>query len=358
MPFSPWIEIDREALRHNLGVVRKHAAHSRVMAVIKADAYGHGMLPVAAALAEADGFAVARVDEAARLREAGIDKEILVLSGAHDKQELLQASRLGVELIVHHAAQLALLAETGLSRPVAVWLKLDTGMNRLGFPPQQAQELLSRLRNLSGVAKVVGILTHLANADDLGDDYTPLQLQRFSRATAALNLPLSIANSAGILGWSSSHEDWVRPGIMLYGASPFSAPVEELRPAMTFGSRLISVNTVQAGEPIGYGGIWQAPEPMPVGVIAAGYGDGYPREMPAGTPVLLNNQRVPVVGRVSMDTLMVDLRRQPQAQVGDEVVLWGRDLPAETIAAAAQTIPYTLFCGITSRVQRRECEER
>ncbi|WP_456377672.1 alanine racemase [Thiolapillus sp.] len=357
MPFSPWIEIDRKALQHNLDVVRKHAPHSRVMAVIKADAYGHGVLPVAAAVAGADAFAVARIEEATRLREAGIDKKILVLSGAHDEQELLQASRLGVELVVHHAAQFALLAEAAMPRPVVVWLKLDTGMNRLGFPPQQTQQLLSRLQDLSGIARVAGVLTHLANADDLGDDFTSVQLQRFSGAVAGLDLPLSMANSAGILGWPSSHADWVRPGIMLYGASPFSSPVEELRPAMTFASRLISVKMVQAGEPVGYGGNWQAPESMPVGVVAAGYGDGYPREMPAGTPVLLNNQKIPVVGRVSMDMLMVDLRQQPQALVGDEVVLWGRGLPVETIAAAAETIPYTLFCGITSRVQRREREE-
>ncbi len=354
MPFSPWIEIDRKALQHNLGVVRKHAPRSRVMAVIKADAYGHGVLPVAAALGGADAFAVARIEEATQLREAGIDKQLLVLSGAHDKQELLQASQLGVDLVVHHATQFALLAETAMPRPVVVWLKLDTGMNRLGFPPQQTEKLLSRLQHLPGVAKVAGFLTHLANADDLGDDFTPLQLQRFSRATAGFNLPLSIANSAGILGWPPSHADWVRPGIMLYGASPFFSPLEELRPAMTFASRLISVKTVQAGEPVGYGGIWQASKSMPVGVVAAGYGDGYPREMPAGTPVLLNNQKVPVVGRVSMDMLMVDLHQQPQARVGDEVVLWGRGLPAETIAAAAETISYTLFCGITSRVQRRE----
>jgi len=340
-------------LRHNLGVVRKHAPHSRVMAVIKADAYGHGMLPVAAALEDADVFAVARVEEAVQLRNTGIHKEILVLAGAHDAQELQQAAQSNLQLVVHHVAQLALLAETALSSPVKAWLKLDTGMNRLGFPPEEAEELLIRLNSLPSIASVAGILTHLANADDLGDGYTRQQLQRFAKATANLELPLSIANSAGILAWPDSHVDWVRPGIMLYGASPFVAPVNELRPVMTFGSSLISIKTVQGGEPIGYGGTWRAPEAMPVGVVAAGYGDGYPREMPSGTPVLLNDQRLPVIGRVSMDTLMVDLRRQPAALVGDEVILWGRGLPAEEIAAAAETIPYTLFCGITSRVHRR-----
>ncbi|WP_457666244.1 alanine racemase [Thiolapillus sp.] len=355
MPFSPWIEIDTRALQHNLGVVRRHAPAARVMAVIKANAYGHGILPVAAALQDADAFAVARVEEALQLREAGVDKPLLVLAGAHDAGELQQAAKWGMELVVQHTAQLTLLDNTPASRSVVVWLKLDTGMNRLGFSPLQTNELLARLEALPGVSRIAGVLTHLANADDLGDDYTKLQVQRFAAATADTALPLSIANSAGIMGWPSTHADWVRPGIMLYGASPFAVLADELQPVMTFGARLISIKTVQQGEPVGYGGIWQAPENLPVGVVAAGYGDGYPREMPSGTPVLLNGAEVPVVGRVSMDTLMVDLRTQPRAQVGDEVVLWGRGLPAHVIADAAETIPYTLFCGIAARVQRRLC---
>ncbi len=353
MPLSPWIDIDLEALRHNLAVVSRYAPDSRVAAVIKANAYGHGILPTAKALQEADAFAVARVEEALQLREAGVEKTLLVLAGAHDAAELRQASASGLELVVHHASQIALLAETALSNPVNVWLKLDTGMNRLGFNPSQAEELLSRLGELSSVSGVAGVMTHLANADDLGDDFTRLQLQRFAAATTELGVSRSIANSAGILAWPDSHADWVRPGIMLYGASPFAAPVDALRPVMTFGSRLISIKTIEAGEPVGYGGIWQAPESMPIGVVAAGYGDGYPREMPGGAPVLLNGRRVPLIGRVSMDTLMLDLRSQPQAQVGDQVILWGEGLPAEEIAAAAGTIPYTLFCGITDRVERR-----
>lgn len=353
MPFSPWIEIDRGALRHNLEVVRGHAPHARVMAVIKANAYGHGVLPVAAALDSADAFAVARIEEAAQLREAGIDKRLLVLAGVHDSEELALAAKLGVELVVHHRMQLTLLKQAGLALPVAIWLKIDTGMNRLGFAPADTHELLKHIGGLSSVATVAGVLTHLANADDPGDDFTERQLRRFSKATADIDLPLSIANSAGIMGWPSSHADWVRPGIMLYGAAPFSGPAHELRPAMTFGSRLISVKMVQKGEPVGYGGIWQASETGPVGVVAAGYGDGYPRAVPSGMPVLVNGQRVPVVGRVSMDTLMVDLRSQPEANVGDEVILWGKGLSADVIAEAAQTIPYTLFCGITGRVERR-----
>jgi len=350
MSFSPWIEIDTRALRHNLGVVRDHAPGAGIMAVIKANAYGHGVQVAASALEEADSFAVARVEEGLELRRAGVEKPVLVLAGAHDALELEAAAAAGLDLVVHHAFQLALLRETPLPSPVAVWLKVDTGMNRLGVKPGEVPGVLQTLKSL---AKVRGCLTHLANADDLGDDFTRVQVQRFHTAVGHTGLPLSIANSAGILGWPESHADWVRPGIMLYGASPFAAPVDVLQPVMTFASRLISVKKVRAGEPVGYGGLWQAPRDSIIGVVAAGYADGYPREMPGGAPVLVNGLIAPLVGRVSMDTLMVDLTEQPKACPGDPVILWGRGLPAETIAGAAQTIPYTLFCGIGGRVRRK-----
>ncbi len=353
MSLSPWIEIDARALRHNLGVVRRHAPGAKIMAVIKANAYGHGVLPVARALSGADSFAVARVDEGLELRAAGVEKPLLVLAGAHDAEELRAAAAAGLELAVHHVFQLSLLAEASLPAPVAVWLKLDTGMNRLGVAPADATGLLRELKQLDSVAAIRGCLTHLANADDLGDDFTRVQLRRFREAVAHAGLPLSMANSAGILGWPESHGDWVRPGIMLYGASPFAAPVEELEPVMSFHARLIAVKNLRAGETVGYGASWTAPEDMPLGVVAAGYADGYPREIPSGTPVRVDGCIVPLVGRVSMDTLMVDLREQPQARPGDPVLLWGRELPVETIAAAAGTIPYTLFCGIGGRVGRR-----
>ncbi len=352
MSLSPWIEIDARALKHNLGVVRRQAPGAKIMAVIKANAYGHGVLVAASALEDADSFAVARVDEGLALRAAGVDKPLLVLAGAHDADELRAAAAAGLELVVHHAFQIALLKETALAAPVAVWLKVDTGMNRLGVAPAEATGLLQELKELTCVAAIRGCLTHLANADDLGDDFTRVQLRRFREAVAHAGLPLSMANSAGILGWPESHGDWVRPGIMLYGASPFAAPLEALDPVMSFHARLISVKKVRGGEAVGYGGTWTAPQDMLLGVVAAGYADGYPREMPSGTPVQVNGHSVPLVGRVSMDTLMVDLREQPQARPGDPVLLWGRGLPAETIAAAAGTIPYTLFCGIGGRVRR------
>ncbi|RTZ72579.1 MAG: alanine racemase [Gammaproteobacteria bacterium] len=352
MSFLPTIEIDASALRHNLGVVRKHAPGSRVMAVIKADGYGHGMLEVAHALEDADALAVARVDEGVLLRQHQPSKRLLVLAGAHDRAEMEAAAQAGLEVVIHHAEQIEALSRAKLARPLGCWIKLDTGMHRLGFPPYEFRLRLEQLRELPAVAEVAGVLTHLANADDLGDDYTRTQLARFNEATGESLLPASVANSAGILGWPDTHAHWVRPGIMLYGASPFATPVQELEPVMSFRSRLIAVKEVAKGSPVGYGGEWVAPEEMRIGVAAAGYGDGYPREVPSGTPVLVRGQRVPRIGRVSMDTLILDLRELPHARVGDEVLLWGPGLPAEEIAAAANTIPYTLFCGITARVVR------
>jgi alanine racemase len=350
--FAPTVEIDAAALRHNLAVVRRHAPRSRVMAVIKADGYGHGALAVAQALDGADALAVARVEEGVLLRAHQPGRRIVVLAGAHDGAELEAAAAAALEVVVHHSHQLERLVAARLRQPLRCWLKLDTGMHRLGFPPFEFDERLAQLRRLDSVAEVAGVLTHLANADDLGDPYTGIQLARFREVVADTPLPTSIANSAGILGWRESHAHWVRPGIMLYGASPFATPVAELAPVMRFGARLIAVKEVERGAPVGYGGDWSAPEKMSVGVVAAGYGDGYPREVPSGTPVLLRGRRLPIVGRVSMDTLMVDLRALPDARVGEPVVLWGPELPVEEIARAANTIPYTLFCGITDRVVR------
>ena len=304
------------------------------------------------ALEGADALAVARVDEGVLLRQAQPSKRLLVLAGAHDRAELEAAAGSELEVVVHHPDQVEQLAAAKLEQPLRCWIKLDTGMHRLGFPPFELRLRLEQLRELHSVAEVAGILTHLANADDLGDDYTRVQLGRFNEAVQEVPLPVSIANSAAILGWPGTHVDWVRPGIMLYGASPFATPLDELEPVMRFRSRLIAVKTVSRGSPVGYGGDWTAPEKMPVGVVAAGYGDGYPREVPSGTPGLLRGQRVPLIGRVSMDTLILDLRKLPDARVGEEVLLWGAGLPAEEIARAANTIPYTLFCGITSRVVR------
>ncbi|MET0116165.1 MAG: alanine racemase [Sedimenticola sp.] len=346
--------IDTTALSHNLARVREAAPDHRIYAVIKSNGYGHGVLRAARGLADADGFAVARVHEGLELRRAGIDKPILVLGGAVSSRELIEAAGNSLELMVHHLDQLTLLENHDSSQPVRCWLKVDSGMHRLGFLPEEAEEAWHRLCALPSVLGEVRLATHLANADDLSDSTTFSQLERFRPLAEKLGVESSVANSAGILGWPDSHGDWVRPGIMLYGASPFlggSAEKDGLKPVMTLETRLMAVNHLPAGSPVGYGGTWKCPEAMPVGVAAIGYGDGYPRHAPSGTPVLVNGQRVSLVGRVSMDMITLDLRSQPDAGVGDRVTLWGEGLPVDEIATQAGTIAYELFCGVTGRVE-------
>ncbi|MES9878853.1 MAG: alanine racemase [Candidatus Sedimenticola sp. 6PFRAG1] len=350
---GPRALIDLSALAHNLRRARRAAPGCRVMAVIKSNGYGHGVLRAARGLSAADAFAVARVSEGIELRRTGIDKQILVLGGALDAEELALASQYRLELMVHHQTQLSLLERHDGSHSVRCWLKVDSGMHRLGFLPEEVEKAWQQLSGLPVVEGDVGMVTHLANADDLSDNTTVSQLERFKPLAEKLGVETSIANSAGTLGWPDAHGDWVRPGIMLYGASPFingSADEDGLRPVMTLESQLIAVKHLPAGSPIGYGGTWRCPEPMLVGVAAVGYGDGYPRHAPSGTPVLVNGSRVPLVGRVSMDMITLDLRSQPDAAVGDTVTLWGEGLPADEVAASAGTIAYELFCGVTQRV--------
>lgn len=345
--------IDLSALRHNLARVRAAAPHARVMAAIKANAYGHGLIRAARALEGADALGVACLAEAQSLREAGISVPITLLEGFFHADELESIAALNLAVVIHHTSQLQLLEQARLGRPIPVWVKLDTGMHRIGFPPEQAGEVVRRLDRCPNVSALLGLMTHLANADDRQDPTTPRQLARFEQAAAGLPGERSIANSAGVLGWPASHANWVRPGIMLYGASPFvggRGEAEGLRPVMNLRSELMAVNRLQRGDAVGYGGTWVCPEAMPVGVVAIGYGDGYPRHAPSGTPVLVNGRRVPLIGRVSMDMLSVDLRSQPEAAVGDPVVLWGEGLAAEEVAEQAGTIAYELFCGVTPRV--------
>lgn len=346
------VTVDAAALRHNLARVRASAPGRRVIAAIKADAYGHGALHAAAALAAADAFAVATVEEALQLRWGGVRHPLIVLSAALDADDLAACAEHDLQPVLHDGAQIDALAGNG-GRELTVWLKLDTGMHRLGFPPEEAPALYRRLKELPGV-RLAGWMTHLACADDPDNPATETQVQRFRDALADLPGERSIANSAGILAWPDSHADSVRPGIMLYGGSPLvgrNGPEFDLRPVMTLTAPLIARKRVAAGEPIGYGATWRAPEDMPVGVIAAGYGDGYPRHAPSGAPVLLRGRRVPLIGRVSMDLINVDLRECPEAEVGDIAVLWGEGLPADEIARAAGTIAYELFCKLTHRVE-------
>jgi alanine racemase len=312
------------------------------------------MEPVAGALRDADGFAVARVEEGLRLRAAGVDKPILILAGALFSEEVDAASRHEMALAVHHEEQVALLERMRPVRPLRVWLKVDTGMHRLGVDPGVVPAVLERLRGCTAVDPRIGLMTHLANADDPRDPLSDLQCGRL-RALGRQGQPLSIGNSGGILAIRGARSDWVRPGIMLYGASPFTGRSAEelgLVPVMTLRARIISVRHLRRGDRVGYGGTFVCPEDMPVAVAAVGYGDGYPRHAPAGTPVLVNGVRAPLVGRVSMDSISVDVRGVPKVDVGDEVTLWGASLPVEEIAGLAGTISYELFCGLNTRVRR------
>ena len=348
--------IDLRALRHNLQRVHDAAPQSRVCAAIKADAYGHGLLRVAKALDAADAFAVACVEEAVVLREAGIVQPLVALQGFKSAQELRAAAARDVQLALHQDHQLKLLADTALPNPVGVWLKIDTGMHRLGFDWPRTAQLFERLEGLSSVAGTPRVMTHLACADDLDSDFTNRQLHDFDRAVAGLAAEQSIANSAAILGWPDSHRDWVRPGIMLYGATPFvngNAEAEGLTPVMTLSAPLIAVKRLKRGDPVGYGGTWVCPEDMTVGSVAIGYGDGYPRHAPSGTPVLVSGRRTQIIGRVSMDLVTIDLRGI-DAHVGDEVTLWGEGLPVDEVAAQAGTISYELLCAVGERVEVQE----
>jgi alanine racemase len=345
--------VDTAALRHNLGRVRELAPRSRVLAVIKANAYGHGSVPSAVALAGADGFAVARLEEAVALRAAGLRHRIVLLEGVFGMDALRQAAHHGLDLCVHEPEQLSMLDAWRGDHEFSAWLKVDTGMNRLGFKPAQFPRALARLSACAAVAKPLTLVTHLASADDRDDATTREQLDLFGRLTEGVPGERSIANSAGTLGWEAARADWVRPGLMLYGVSPFADSTGEalgLRPAMRLETTVIAVKDVEAGERVGYGGTWTAPRRSRLAVAAVGYGDGYPRNTGAGTPVLVNDQQAALVGRVSMDMITIDVTHLPRVLVGDPVVLWGGGVPVEQVARAAGTIPYELICGVSQRV--------
>lgn len=345
--------LDLTAMAHNLRCVRELAPRSRVIAIVKANGYGHGVARILPALNGADAFGVACVDEALTLRQAGAIKPILLLAGVFTGEELALCVQHNLEIVVRDEENLRLLEDARLTRPVKVWLKIDTGMHRLGVEPAATRQLLERLRACPAVAQELGVMSHLASADDTGSDFTARQLALFDAMTAGLSVRRSLANSAGIMAWSGTHHDWVRPGIMLYGCSPLlgrSALELGLQPVMTLTTRLMSIKTVAAGETLGYAGTYVCTKPTRVGIAAIGYGDGYPRHAPTGTPVLVNGRTIRTLGRVSMDMLCLDLEALPDAQVGDPVTLWGRGLPAESVAAAAETIAYEILCNVAERV--------
>lgn len=362
--------IDLGAIRHNYRLA-KQLSGTRAAAIIKANAYGHGAVKVAEALADdADAFGVACIEEALELCESGIKQPVMLLEGIFRPDELAQVDRLGMKIAVHTPEQLQWLLAAKPSRKLHVFLKLDTGMHRLGFPPEQAHERYAALKACDHVGEIT-LMTHFARADEVNEPFSATQIQRFQQATSGLPAPVSLANSAGILAWPDSHRagrpvnadshssaenDWVRPGILLYGADPLDEPNSDskrLKSAMTLESEVIAVRSLEAGECIGYGARFQCQQPTRVGVVAMGYADGYPRHAVDGTPVSVNGQPGRIIGRVSMDMLTVDLTGLPAVQVGSKVELWGNQVAVNEVAASSDTIAYTLFTGITRRVPLR-----
>jgi len=348
--------VDVNAVRANFDVVRQTAPSAQVMAIVKADGYGHGIARIASALADrADAFGVASIEEAVQLREAGVGSKIVLLEGPFGADEMDDISSYKLDTVIHSREQATLLAHA--DPDIAVWLKIDTGMHRLGFAPAEVNSVLEQL---SGMSRTIRFVTHFASSHQPNDPSVTQQMEVFDAVLADRGGERSVANSGAIMAWPEYHSDWVRPGLMLYGVSPFSGSFGRdhgLQPAMTVASALISVREVEAGGSVGYGKGYICPENMPVGVVAFGYGDGYPRRATTGTPIVVGGKRTQVIGEASMDMLTVDLRPIPSAAVGDPVVLWGPELPVEEVAKSAGTIPYELLCRVRMRARYVEAGE-
>lgn len=345
--------IDLDAFRHNLHVVRAHAPGSKVMAVVKANGYGHGLLAAAQGLAAADGFAVLGLEEGVFLRDAGFKQTILMLEGAFCASELPEASAAAISVVVHHDAQIVMLEQAALQKPLDVFVKMNNGMNRLGFRPEHYAAAIRRLSACPNVGQIT-LMTHFATADEAPGVAEPLA--RFRQVTRGFDYPVSLANSAAIFRHPETHADWIRSGIMLYGASAVAgvpAQAHQLRPAMTLSSEIIAVQDILPGESVGYGNRFTATRDTRVGIVACGYADGYPRHAPNGTPVIVADHMTQTIGRVSMDMLFVDLTDIPAAGVGSPVELWGSRLPVDAVAEKAGTIGYELLCALSPRVPVR-----
>ena len=344
--------IDRAALQHNFSVVKSIAPAARIMAIIKADAYGHGLIRVAKLLRDADAFGVACLEEASQLRDANIDRTIVLLEGPYDAGDIPPVRDLKLDIVIHNQHQIEMLKGASC-HDLQTWIKVDTGMHRLGFQADAVANVCQQLEALR-LSRPPRLMTHLAVADQPKNQFNRLQLARFSELNAGVALEKSVANSAAILADAETHMHWVRPGLMLYGVSPFpdkQANDHDLKPVMTLESELISVRWLKKNEPVGYGADWRCPEDMPIGTVATGYCDGFSRHARPGTPILVHGKRCALIGRVSMDMLTVDLRNCATAGIGAPVTLWGNGLPVEEIARAADTIPYELLCGVHKRLE-------
>jgi alanine racemase len=347
--------ISHSALAHNLKVVKECAPNSKIMSVVKANAYGHGLINVAQGLSATDGFAVLGINEAIDLREAGFEQSILLLEGIFSDDEVKLAASFGIDVVVHSFPQIAMLEQANLVRKVSVHLKMNTGMNRLGFLPSDYLSVFERLNVCKNVSEIT-LMTHFATADEaLGISKA---LNRFQETTKGMQNALSLANSAAILRYKESHiknviGSWVRPGIMLYGASPVSGtPATDfgLKPAMQFTSKIIAVQNLEQGDSVGYGNRFTATKQMRIGIVACGYADGYPRHAPNGTPIAVNDICTQTLGRVSMDMLFCDLTDIPNCNIGASVELWGNTVPVDAVAEASGTVGYELLCAVSPRV--------
>ncbi len=346
--------IDLSSLRHNIGQIRLAAPQSRLMAVIKADAYGHGLHTVCRAVDQwVDGFAVATIAEGIQCRETQDTRPIIVLSEFWDQAQLALFDEYQMQPVVHNVVQAKWLHRYR-GKPLSLWIKVDSGMNRLGIAQWDLGEIFSGLKTLKCV-KTIRIMSHLANADILGDNTTTTQLDSFLAATNTFDCEKSISNSAGVMAWPETNLDWARPGLMLYGASPFDQSDElkfELKPVMQLQARLIAIKTIGSGEPVGYGGQFRTRRKTTIAMVGLGYGDGYPRLVDSRAVVLINGQKAPIIGRVSMDMITVDITDLTEVAVGNEVTLWGHGLKIEEVANWAGTIPYELMCKVTTRIPR------
>lgn len=360
-PFT--VELDLGALRHNLKRVRDIAPQSKILAMIKANAYGHGLIPIAKALTQVEGFGVSCSEEALYLRQAGLKQRIVLMEGLFSKDEVSLLTDYELDTVIHDHNQLNLLSEHPLSHTINVWLKLNTGMNRLGFSPKDLAAVLQKLDHCPWL-NIVCVMTHFSSADKnkSDDTTTQCQIKLFEQAIKEYNFPAtSLANSAAILAFPKVHADWVRPGLMLYGVSPFSdssGVQHSLKPVMTLKSEIISIHQLESGDRVGYGGAWIASKPLRVGIVAIGYGDGYPHRAESGTPILVNGKLSELLGQVSMDMLTVNLSNQLDAQIGDPVILWGTGLPIEQIAESTSSFRFELLCGINrGQLVRTRIEE-
>jgi alanine racemase len=353
MTYRVVANINLNNLLHNVVRLRTYAPQSKILAMVKCNAYGHGAVEVARTIeSKIDAFGVI-FEEGLQLQNAGIKKPIVILNGFIDAEELKTIDALQFEIVVHNFEQIALLEKTALQHQIKIWLKIDTGMHRLGFQLSQVQQAYQRLLAIPKVAKPVKLMTHFSDADDASNSKTLIQIAHFQDCTQTLIGNTSLANSSAILNFAQTHSDWIRPGITLYGISPILGKVGSdfgLKPVMSLQSRIIAIHDLVRGDSVGYGSTWKCPEDMRVAIAAVGYGDGYPRSAKTGTPILVGGERTNIIGRVAMDMLNIDLRKLPHAKIGDTVTLWGAELPIEEVAVSANTVAYEIFCRLTNRV--------